>query len=257
MERRITLVWFSATSTTKKIVQTVASEFAGEINTRDITPADSDCNEALNAESDLLIVGMPVYAGRIPASAAEKLRCLKGYGVPAIAVVAYGNREYDDALLELCDLLSENGFKVVGAGAFIAQHSIFPKVAADRPDSSDIRKISEFAKECRRKVEQDDWSIKSEIKGNRPYKTPGNIPLHPKGSRFKCKKCGACVCLCPVKAIPLEAPHTTISERCISCGQCISACPASARRYRGLLYKIAGKKFFKANSARKEPEWFV
>lgn len=66
-----------------------------------------------------------------------------------MAVVVYGNRDYEDALLELHDILSENGFVVVAAGAFVARHSIFPDVAAGRPDRDDLDRMAEFAERVR------------------------------------------------------------------------------------------------------------
>lgn len=79
----------------------------------------------------------PVYAGRIPEMAAKLFSQIDGHGMKAIVAVVYGNRDYDDALLELADIAIADGFEVIGAGAFIAQHCIFPKVANGRPDSSD------------------------------------------------------------------------------------------------------------------------
>lgn len=38
-------------------------------------------------------------------------------GTPAIAVCVYGNRDYDDALIELKDAIEANGFKTVAAAA--------------------------------------------------------------------------------------------------------------------------------------------
>ena len=45
-----------------------------------------------------LLAVVPVYGGRVPAIAIQRLRALKGQGGPAIAVVVYGNRAYEDAL---------------------------------------------------------------------------------------------------------------------------------------------------------------
>ena len=100
-----------------------------------------------------VLVSMPVYAGRIPSICREMLLAhLKGHGNPAIAVAVYGNRDYDDALVELQDLLEENGFCVIAGAAFVAQHSIFTKVAAGRPDEDDRRRMAEFGAMCREKL---------------------------------------------------------------------------------------------------------
>lgn len=38
-------------------------------------------------------------------------------------MVTYGNRSFDNSLAELCAILEENDFNLVGAGAFVAQHA--------------------------------------------------------------------------------------------------------------------------------------
>jgi ferredoxin len=78
------------------------------------------------------------------------------------------------------------------------------------------------------------------IKGNRPYKVPGKVPLHPKANR-NCTECGTCAKLCPTGAIPIESPRKTESKICITCGRCIVVCPANARRFAGVLYKFGRK----------------
>jgi len=253
----IKLVYFSATYTTRKIVRLIAKGMNKEVAEHDITQSVPE-TDLICGKEELLIVGMPVYAGRIPVHAHEALCKFKGNNTPAVIVCVYGNRDYDDSLLEIKDIVEENGFKVISAGAFIAQHSIFPAVGSRRPDDEDIRKIETFIEKSLNNIEHiKDISLLAglEVKGNRPYKTPGKIPLRPKGNR-KCNECGICVKLCPEQAIPESTPRKTNKELCISCGRCIVVCPQKARHFGGLLYKIAGNKFTKANAARKEPECF-
>jgi ferredoxin len=207
---------------------------------------------------EFLLVGIPVYAGRIPKIAADSLQLLKGAHSPAIIVCVYGNRDYDDALLELKDMVERNGFNVISGGAFIAQHSIFPEVGQGRPDDADKKIITDFAhKSAELLTNYEPTKMLSElkIKGNHPYKEPKGIPLQPKGNN-QCDKCGTCVRLCPTAAIPEDKPRKTDKEKCISCGRCIVVCPRKARHFGGILYKIAGKKFLKSYSARKDSEVF-
>lgn len=251
----INLVYFSATYTTKKVVKLIAGHSNLPIEEYDITRNSPDTDLTL-PKDDLLIVGMPVYAGRIPAEAAKALQKFKGNHTPAIIVCVYGNRDYDDALLELKDIVTNNGFKVISAGAFIAQHSIFPVVGRNRPDEEDNALIKYFANrsfELLQTLTDTKTLPDIKVKGNTPYKQPGEIPLKPKGNN-KCNQCGSCVKLCPTQAIPQDTPRKTNKNLCISCGRCIVVCPQNARHFGGLLYKLAGSKFVKANSARKEPE---
>ncbi|MDE5880995.1 MAG: 4Fe-4S binding protein [Muribaculaceae bacterium] len=251
--RKLNALYFSATATTRKCVTAVASAMniplTSSINIADINhPPIPDYSK-----DDAVIVAVPVYGGRIPSLAADILRQIEGDGAKAIAIVVYGNRDYDDALLELTDILKAQKFQVIAAAAFIGQHSIFPKVAASRPDKSDMKKLTEFGKICSQLL---DTEIRGElkIKGNRPYKKYGGVPVHPEGSQVKCISCGTCVELCPVAAINPKQPWTTDPTVCISCGRCISVCRQSARNYKGIKYNIIGTIFTAAFSKRKEPE---
>lgn len=256
----IHLVYFSATFTTRKIARMLAETFGLPVIQHDITREAPDEDIVLDKPGDLLIAGVPVYAGRVPALASDALRRFKGHGTPAIAVCVYGNRDYDDALLELKDIIEDNGFKTIAAGAFVAQHSIFPQVGNGRPDTKDELQIKRFAHECQEKLASvEDPSALSEpkVKGHKPYKKPQGVPLHPEGDADTCTRCGTCAKECPTHAIPLEKPYKTDGKRCISCGHCIAICPQRSRRYTGLLYKTFGGIFAKSNSKRKEPEWFL
>lgn len=171
-------------------------------------------------------------------------------------MVVYGNRDYDDALLELTDILSDADFDVIGAGAFIGQHSIFPKVASSRPDNIDMRVLGNFANECHRVID----TVKRgelKIKGNRPYKKAAGVPLHPSGDPEVCNRCGKCVEKCPADAIKADEPYKTDGRICISCGRCINVCPKHTRRYSGLKYKLIGSIFTAAFSKRRESEFTV
>lgn len=249
---KTTAVYFSATYTTRQIVKQVASCFSENVTEYDITNDCSTMPIAMQSD-ELLIVGIPVYAGRVPAIAVERIQRFKGNNTPAIAVAVYGNRHYDDALVELYDILTECGFSVVSAGAFIAQHCIFPQVGANRPDASDIKVIKQFAEQSETLLREGFGSI--QISGNRPYKVPGAIPIWPTGSS-SCKHCSKCVQLCPVGAIPSDDPCGVDKEKCIKCGRCIVVCPSHSRAFRGDIYEQASEKFNQAFAVRREPELF-
>lgn len=253
------IAYFSPTYTTRKVVREIAGQLSNCIVEHDLIEAAPSREIVLDGKEEAYLVGMPVYAGRIPPAATAFLDKFKSNGAPAIVVCVYGNRAYEDALLELRNRVETNGFKVVAAGSFIARHSIFPAVAAQRPDESDKSILREFGTQCAAllsKLETGGAWPRLNVKGNQPYRQPGSIPLHPTGNR-RCNGCTACVKLCPVQAIPATNPRKTNKRRCISCGRCILICPQKARRFSGLLYKIAGWKFTKNNAARKEPETFL
>ena len=243
---------FSPSGTTRKYAVAMTEAFNEDSQLIDLThgTCEVEC-ELMDGDTVLLLA--PVYAGRIPEMAAKLFRQIDGHGMKAIVAVVYGNRDYDDALLELADIATEDGFEVIGAGAFIAQHCIFPKVASGRPDNSDIAKAIDFIRRAKKSGKLDI----STIKGNHPYKKAAPTPLHPKVDKDKCRECGKCARECPSGAIPVENPQETDAEKCISCCRCIVVCPDEARHFDGLKYRMIAPLFKKMCSKRREPELFI
>ena len=208
---------------------------------------------------DLLVVGVPVYAGRIPQKAAQALKMFQGSDTPAVLVAVYGNRAYDDALLELKDTVVQQGFIPTSAAAFIAQHSMFNEVATHRPDQVDELKILDFAQKSKQllfdlpTIQQAGELI---VPGHKPYKVPGSMPVYPFGDD-KCIDCGRCIRLCPEQAIPSN-PRDTHTDLCIKCGRCMHICPTGSRHLvaKGMDIQAIRTQFAATNSARKEPEFF-
>ena len=257
--KNIHLVYYSATFSTRRVVREIASQFQKPVKEYDITSDMLKDDVSLGSEEDLLIVGVPSYAGRVPEMAVRSLRRFLGNNTPAIIVCVYGNRAYDDTLIELKDLVESHGFKLLSAAAVIAQHSIFPKIAEGRPNADDMEKLHDFASKSRElllKIPKMFAVSRLMVKGNRPYRDTKPIPLHPEGSKGKCTSCHACVKMCPVGAITMGEPYKTNEKKCISCGRCVVVCPEHARLFGGLLYKAVSWKFEKAYSEPKQPEFF-
>lgn len=248
-------IYFSPGGTTKRIVNLISESMPMEKQTWDLLE-QKELPQVTVDQEDIVIVGMPVYAGRIPALCVPMLARFSG-NAPIILAVVYGNREYEDALVELKDIVCQQGFFPVAAGAFIARHSIFPMVAAGRPDEKDEEIIYEFSRKVRDILQnsKSDRREELQVKGNRPYREPGSVPMRPYGDK-SCIKCGLCAKLCPTNAIPEDALQKTKKELCIACGACIYRCPVRARDFRGLVYKTAEVGFQKKCAARKEPELF-
>jgi len=242
----ITSIYFSPAGTTRSIVQKVASLQEGKHQELDLLSLAKDTHPVFHTD-DLVIVGMPVYAGRIPSTCPSLLRTFQGNGAKAIAIVAYGNRAYEDALRELETILIQQGFLIIKAAAVIAQHSLFPLVAKNRPDSSDWLKIEHWAKEQRnRPLQHTDEGT---------YRERGKISFKPEGTE-QCNNCGLCAAICPAKAIDIREPRKTDKEKCISCTACIHVCPVHARAFLDEKYPQAQQAFLERNSERKEPEFF-
>ena len=250
------IVYFSPNDTTRTVTEAAAAAMEPGGERVDLLKAPLTEDLSVGAE-EMLVVGMPVYAGRIPALCLSSLTHLKGNGGPAAAIAVYGNRDYDDALLELTDLLEAQGFRVVGAGAFIAKHSIFPTVAANRPDEKDMEAIAAFGRECqaRRSLFSDSHPGQILVKGNRPYKKPGSGGFRPTGDK-SCTSCGACAAICPTKSINPAEPTKTNEDTCIACAACIRVCSTGSRAFRGPVYQTARKAFELKCAAYRLPETF-
>lgn len=250
-------LYFSPKSTTKKIALAAAGAW-GTITEVDLLK--KPLKEALAIPAgEAVLVALPVYAGRIPALCREMLGRLEGAGNPAVAVVAYGNRDYDDALLELVEVLEAQNFRVVAAGAFIGQHSIFTSVAAGRPDGADLAALAAFGARARAAAESAGTGAVSTpaVKGDPAYglRPARRVAIKPDGNK-NCTKCRACVARCPVGAISADDPRATDGDRCISCGACIYICPVEARGYHGEGFAKGEADFAAKCGARREPEVF-
>ena len=213
---------FSPTGGTKKVADAIAAGFGTPVVEMDLTKADAT---ATLGEHDALMAVLPVYAGRVPQISLERLSVLKGSGQKAVAVVVYGNREFDDALLENKNALESNGFQVIAAAAFIAEHSIVRSIAAGRPDAEDEALCRQFAADVIAKLDNPKAIT---VPGNDPYVELKPSAFHPAASDA-CVKCGVCAEQCPVGAIPLDHPNKTLGDACINCMRCVQICPVRSR----------------------------
>lgn len=261
---KIETIYFSPTKTTKKIVETIAQSIGSSgVSAIDITGNQEREGKEHKIEGDMVIIGAPVYAGRIPTQAKDFLHSCKVEGIPAVLVGVYGNREYDDALLELYDLANSSGFVPIASGAFIGEHSFSSAklpMAHGRPDIDDLKKAKEFGLSIKEKFEMlvSDKDYLPFVPGSDEYKERSlkSIPIAPKTSKRKCLSCKKCVNLCPVDAISFDKVIKTDKKKCLVCFACIKRCPGSARSMRSLIFYMFKRKLYKKCLERKEPEFY-
>ena len=212
---------FSPTGGTKKVVDILSNEFECECNEIDLM-RENTCEIDNN---DLCIIGVPSFGGRVPSLVIERLKKFNGNGSKAILVVVYGNREVDDTLLELKDIMIDQGFKCIAGIKAVANHSIFRDFAKGRPDADDEQELKQFANTIKHNL---DSLEECNVPGNYPYKEYKGNPFKPTADN-KCNECGLCAKSCPVHAIDLLDVKNVNKELCISCMHCISICPMNAR----------------------------
>ena len=250
-------VYFSATNMSKTYVNFIAKSLGLPVSEHDVTGPAWDSSPRKIGRDEIVVFGAPVFGGRIPALAARRFRLFKGEGGPAIVLTSYGNRAYDDALLELKDLAEELGFVVIGAAAPVGRHSLLPHNAAYRPDAGDLDEAVIFAKNCLAKLEKKSLDAMPALKvsGNRPYKENPPAPWFPYGTD-DCNNCQTCVRLCPVEAIPAEDPKST-AENCFRCGRCLAVCPQGARQIPSAVFAMLRERIDPLASGHKPSYWFV
>ena len=125
-------IYFSPTQGTKNITNTLAQGI-GIYQEIDLCEYTDPIPERVFSENDICLIGVPSYGGRVPRTAVERINGFKGNGASAILVVSYGNRDYDDTLIELFDVVKSQGFTCIGGVAAIAEHSIMHQFASGRP----------------------------------------------------------------------------------------------------------------------------
>lgn len=225
--KKVTAVYFSPTQGSKKYAEAIAAAVEPDFEVIDLTGPKARAGEYRFGPDDLVIFGAPVYAGRLPLVEGGVFDRVTGNGALAVYTVTYGNREFDDALLEMYDLLEERGFRGIAAAAWLAQHTYSDKLAGGRPDADDLQAAADFGADIKALLNADEFG-KLEIPGNRPYKEAKHLPMHTEAGE-DCSGCGHCAEICPVSAIDAENGFKADPAKCIGCLACEKTCPAQAR----------------------------
>ena len=272
--KRVLAVFFSATGTTENVVTRVAASIAEELGVEcesfDFTlPSSREAVLSFSAD-DLVVLGTPVYAGRVPNVLLKYLGTIQGNGAVAVPIVVYGNRNYDDALIELRDILEKDGFHTVAAAAFIGEHSFSYILAKGRPDEADVAIADDFAERVKGKLRAITDSrtlapvtVKGVPHPYRGYYHPRDRQGNPVDLRKvrpltseACNDCKICAESCPMGSISYDNVSEYIGI-CIRCGACVKKCPQHARYYDDEQYLYHQHELEEGLTRRAEPELFV
>ncbi|WP_301859870.1 EFR1 family ferrodoxin [uncultured Megasphaera sp.] len=261
--------YFSPTGTTRTICTTLAQEMSRILNIpwklRSFTLPAERKEPLCFSGSDLVILGVPVYAGRVPNVLLKFLNGIAGNGAMGIPIVVYGNRNYDDALIELRDLMESAMIHTIGGGAFIGEHSFSRTLGGGRPDAQDLNVVRSFAGTAASAIENNRFRTPAAVKGNIPYR-PYMVPQTKDGGHQKisrvfpkvsdaCTNCGICAAVCPMGAIAPD--YHSYTSFCIKCCACVKACPTGARYYDDETYLFHKRQLEEHFSRRAEPETFI
>lgn len=255
-EMKYVKIVFSPTGGTEKAAEMIASEWGEPAETIDLTDKTADFSKCEIRAQDLALIAVPSYGGRVPGLAAGRLAKIKGSGARCVLLCVYGNRAYEDTLLEMADIAEGCGFTVCAAIAAVAEHSIIHQYAHGRPDVEDERQLKALARTIQERCIAGSLGGAVQIPGSRPYKKAGGVGMVPKAGAG-CTACGLCAQGCPAGAIPVENPKTADRQKCISCMRCAVRCPQGARKVNGALLSAASLALKKACGQRKEAELFI
>ena len=257
---RVKLIYYSPTGTSEKTVKAIQKGINLPYDIIDLTLPDSEKQHNLES-TDLAIIAAPVYNGRIAPTAANRIKKLKGKDTPAILVAVYGNRAFEDALLEMQNITESNGFKPIGAAAFIGEHSFDAPdtpIATGRPDPEDIKKAIELGATIKNRLAGIDEPPELTIPGDHPYregaKTGGRSPETEKET---CILCGMCAQVCPTGCVTVSDNVETETDDCTACAACVKNCPTGARHWKHEGILKAAKWLATEYGTRKEPEFFL
>jgi len=263
--KHVKLIYFSPTGTTQKVLESIAKGIAIEDVKHINLTLQKELQQTISFFSDeLVIIGAPVYGGRLPVDAINRFKQIKASKTLAILIVVYGNREFEDALLELKNLAIDLGFNPVAGGAFIGEHSYATKevpIANGRPDSLDVQMAMDFGAKIQDKIAElqspgDQMDL--EIPGRFPYEAKGarSMAVSPVTKENICTVCVTCAGLCPSAAIFIDGSVTTKIKQCIRCCACIKNCPTGARVMEDSTVKNIANWLNENCSTRKEPQIF-
>ena len=259
------IAYFSPTGTSRKVAQAIARGLKTAKTTEiDVTKAPLTSKETLSSEH-VLIIAVPVYGNACAPIALQRLDMLYGNNTPAIAVVVYGNRDFGNAANELFDFLTQRGFCVIGAAAFVGEHSYSTPqapIAEGRPGSNDLREAEHFGHKLGVKMQHTitpiDITALKRPSGNllgklrfmafvlryRSAQKKHPVKVLPITNADLCHRCGLCVNACPIAAIPAKCPTKTY-DHCIKCAACVKACPQRARTLPTPFAPVLAKNFKK------------
>ena len=271
--RGIQSLYFSPTGGTAKYAKAMAAGAAealacpAEVSSFTL-PRERE-EERHFSSDELLIIGSPTYAGKLPNKMLPEFQeKLRGEHTPVLLFVSYGNRNFDNSLAELLSVLRTNGFLPLAAAAFACRHAFSDRICPERPRVEELAEARGFAMRAAEALKAADpavleaASLAFTVPGDAeaPYYVPKGedgapakfLKAKPLTDLSKCLHCGACAAQCPMGSI--EAADTSnVPGICIKCQACVRGCKQGAKYFEDAAF-LSHVRMLEQNFAAPEKE---
>ncbi len=249
MSKEVFALFFSPTENTKNAVRALAKGIAKVVSENDFYSIDlTGPNDRRGVyefgEDDIVLLGFPTYAGRIPNKVMPYVeQSIVGNKTLGISLVTYGNRAYDNSLKELSFLMEQNDFEIINAFAVPSEHAFTDKLAKGRPSQEDLDFLFNKGVEIGKKIAAGNIKLlkADSLPGDKfedmkyyvPKKEDGTdavfLKAMPVTDESKCSQCNECKYSCPMNCF--KESVTIPQGICIKCQKCIKNCPNGAKHF--------------------------
>ena len=265
----ITLVYFSQTSNTRKVAETMADSFGQAGHSVEVMPLKKASSQNVT-NADLFGIATPCFVSQVPTPDKKFLTGLPMLNGRQSFVVATSGGAPGRVLYDMTRMLRSRGAFVVGG--FLARGEVHnPAKCVDgrfpgRPNAKDLAEAAQFAKSIAEHVSAGypgtlTGSRKDALKAGRGFYDIVGLTTkdslirflfpEPKLDPSQCNQCQACAAECPVDNITLQ-PYPVMANQCIRCYRCYMMCPQKAFKINVGLVNLIVKSLYNVTFIR----WF-
>lgn len=245
---KITMIHFSGTGNSKYIADYIGHKLIENNHNVDIYSIEQ--NPIISKDTDLLIIGGPIYAGNVP----EKLiRWVLG-NVPesnanCIVYSTSAGSLNANGVDSLAKKLSKKGYNVLAKETYVMPRNFY--LGKYQKNTKD--EVNEILTKVNEELDELVDKICLEVFEYKIFENKGvlvkdllaetfSVMSRFMGKNFSvddnCIKCGLCVKSCPQNNISFDQDkNIRFLNKCMLCARCIHKCPKNAINYKGKKYE--------------------